>query len=83
MRNTRLYISSARVYNDLYVGGGDDEANVLHSGCVLGENMFELYMSVSVDHTPNVHTTIITTADDVRTQSILVQRTPHTRISGI
>jgi hypothetical protein len=52
------------------MAGGNDEANVLHTGCVLGKHVFELDTLV-IHQSPNSHSTIITAANDVRTQCIL------------
>jgi hypothetical protein len=62
------------------MAGGNDEANVLHTGCVLGKHVFELDTLV-IHQSPNSHSTIITAADDVRTQCILAQRTYQSHIS--
>jgi hypothetical protein len=69
-----MVCNGARVYNDLCVSGGDDKANVLHTGCVFGEHVFELDTPISANQSPNAHTAIIAAADDVRTQCILARR---------
>ncbi len=73
MQDTQAHLIDARVYNDLCMSGSDDEANVLHTGCVLGERVFELDALVSIHQSPNAHTTIITAADNVRTRCILAE----------
>jgi hypothetical protein len=70
----RAHIISARVYNDLSMPGGDDEANILHTGCVLGEDVFEVNTPV-IGQLPNAYSTIVAAADNARSQCILAQRT--------